>query len=147
MNTEELGSLIARADAQRDRLLTTVEAVDARRHPRVRTVTPVAVVALATMGVVGLAMAWVGARRTRPPRWTLLAAATGASGIALSALVATHHSQRTATQPPVLPSEAKAVVMLPEFEGPAPKPVTRRAWFWVLTSLLLLLAASLSLGR
>jgi hypothetical protein len=164
MNVEEVEGLLAQADAQRERFLTVVEAADALRHPRPRpglpapTPTAIVAVALATAGFAGLAAAWAGSRRRRPfqraPQWTVVAAASGASGVALSVLLASRLARAKPVprvkvpllalipEAPMTVDVAPPVVMLPELEGPAVKPVTRRAWFWALAVLLVLLVAA-----
>jgi hypothetical protein len=112
----------------------------------------------ATLGVLGLAAAGVGRswRRTRftpAPQWTLVAGAAGAAGVGLglvlSARTALHREPLGAALPPALAltEGARAAVILPEVQGPIPRLVTRRGWFWAgVVTLVLLIAVRVALG-
>lgn len=163
-------ALEARADRQRERVLSLVDEADARRHARPPAApTPPrgngsgwAAMSLATLGVLGLAAAGVGRYRARhgrrrsapAPPWTLVAAAAGAAGVGLglvlTARAALHPRPLSFARPaaPALTEGARSLdVILPEVEGPAPRPVTRRGWFWAgAVALLLLVAVRVSLG-
>ncbi len=167
MSPDLLATLEAKADLQRERLLSLVDEADARRHPRPGATPSLlpgrangwAAVSAATLGVLGLAAAGVGRYRSRAvaaPRWTLFVAAAGAAGVSLglvlSARAAPHRAPVPAldARPETLAMTegvGATAVILPEVEGPAPRPVTRRAWFWAVAAVLVLLvAARVALG-
>lgn len=139
-----------RANDQRRRVNALVEALDARRHPRHSPVKlnggNLAAAILAGLGAIGFAVARSGATSRKTQRQlTAASAVLGAASLAVGAastantLLGKQPTALAAVNPPrrvtidVVPTVPQPQPRpLPLLEGPATKPVHRRAWFWVL---------------